>query len=644
MCGIIGVLNRLSGQKISLAPALQMLHHRGPDDQGIWSDPYIQLGHARLSILDLSSLGHQPMSYRNNQFWLSYNGEIYNYVELRQELLGLGYRFDSQTDTEVLAASYAQWGSACLQRLRGMFAFSIWDTQEQRLFLARDRVGEKPLFYWSDHDTLYFASELKALLAVLPCRPELNVTAIEQYLYYQYVPEPLTPLAGIVKLPPAHYMLVQRDTWKIMPQRYWSLEEVEPVEGDPGSLIREELYKVIELTLRSDVPVGVSLSGGIDSGGIASLAVQKYQETLQAFSLGYEGVPPYDEREQARNLAHTLQIPFWDIEINPTHVVEDFGELVHALDEPIADIAAYGYYRVMKKAAERGIKVMLNGFGGDELFWGYQWVIQSVQLTRQKFRVLHNHKLPPWLWKGIAYIINNTPYQWLASLNALPACVRFLLQKGAGFRSLELEHPHQAIFYELTPGFQEAGRYAHIFTTEARSRISERAPQRLFDMFCKSEGAIPVQICQFLFDTWLTSNCIALGDRLSMAASIEARLPLVDYKLIELVIGLRKFQPDYELGYKSWLKSALHGSIPDSVLSRPKQGFQPPVQLWMEAIVNQYIHILLSGHLYQKHIFSGNVLQTMVQEFQQTRRHTFMLYKLLLLETWYCQVVMRETI
>ncbi|PIE31915.1 asparagine synthase (glutamine-hydrolyzing) [candidate division KSB3 bacterium] len=644
MCGILGAIskNRIQGDPVE--NALHLLRHRGPDDRGLYTSPHAHLGHTRLSILDLSRSGHQPMSYANERFWITFNGEIYNYIELRVQLTQLGYRFKSHTDTEVLLAAYAEWGKACLAKLRGMFAFGIWDTRKQHLFLARDRLGEKPLLYWQNRQTFYFASEFKALLALLPGTPELDPTALEQYLYYQYVPEPSTPLSGIAKLPPAHYMIVQKNSWQNTPERYWSLEGTNSVEGNPEALIRQELDNVIELTLRSDVPVGISLSGGLDSGGIASLAVQKYHDTLKAFSLGYQGIPAYDERHQARQLAHALQIPFWDIEVESRHVVQHFPELVYALDEPIADIAAYGYYRVMQKAAEHGMKVMLNGFGGDELFWGYPWVVQAVQSTIQKYRVLHKKPFPQWLWKAITSLIKSTTYRQAASLKLLPTWIRLFLEKGKGIRSLHLEHPRQAIFYDLVPGFQEARCYTGLFSSDARAMIAERAPQRVFDIDLSDENEIPRQICQLLFDTWLTSNCINLLDRLSMVNSIEARLPLVDYKLIELVTGLRKVHPDHDLEYKAWLKSALAGKVPDTLLSRQKQGFQPPTQLWMEAILSQYIHVLLSGYLRQQHLFSEDYLHKMVKEFRESQRHTFILYKLVLLEIWYGQIVMGEMV
>jgi asparagine synthase (glutamine-hydrolysing) len=371
MCGIAGFLSRTPLKEANLNFALKALFHRGPDNQGIWEDNYIQLGHTRLSILDLSPLGNQPMSYQDGRFMITFNGEIYNYIEIREELSEKGYSFISQTDTEVLIAAYAHWGTQCLDKLRGMFAFAIWDKITNKLFLARDRTGEKPLYYWFDDNKFYFTSELKALLTLLPKVPALDPIAIDLYLHYQYVPEPRTPLIGVYKLPAAHYLLINCEDWEIEPKRYWSLAQIQPIEGDPIKLIRQELDQVIDLTLRSDVPIGIALSGGLDSGGIAALAAPKYKNTLQALSIGYEGTPACDERAQAAELAQWLGLEFRDVELRTSELVDFFPDLVRAIDDPIADIAAYGHFAVTRLAADLGIKVLLNGLGGDELFWGY---------------------------------------------------------------------------------------------------------------------------------------------------------------------------------------------------------------------------------------------------------------------------------
>ena len=642
MCGIVGALLGNPEQDVNLKSALQQLRHRGPDDQGIWSERHIHLGHTRLSILDLSPLGHQPMSYQDGRFWITFNGEIYNYLELRQELLSLGHRFVSQTDTEVLLAAYSEWGTSCLNKLRGMFAFGIWDRETRTLFLARDRVGEKPLYYWADSSTLYFASELKALISLLPQIPKLDPIAVDLYLHYLFVPEPRTPLVGVSKLQAGHYLLIDCETFEIKPTRYWSLEQIEAIEGEPVELIRQELNRSIELTLRSDVPVGVALSGGIDSSAIAALAAHQSQDTLQAFSIGYPGRPAYDERDQAQELAGSLGLPLFDIELRTEDLVDFFPGLVAATDDPIADIAAYGHYSVTKLAAEHGVKVMLTGIGGDELFWSY--FTEQAQLTQQKQQFLQHSTVPEWAWASVAQMASHPLYQRVALSRKVPKSIRSLLSQGLEMSQLTLQYPQQAIFYDRYLEFQEAQRYGNkLYTQQVAAAIPERNPYHLFEFNLRNCPDIPIQICQLVFDTWLVSECLSLGDRVSMASSVETRLPLLDYKLVELVIGLRKRQPDHNLGHKFWFKSALKGILSDDVLNRPKRGFQPPTQEWMEAIVCKYMSWLDTGYLVQLNIIAADYLRKMIDNFEQERQHTWMLYTLLNLETWYRKVVVQES-
>ena len=653
MCGIVGVLSRQStdnqsSQNTNFKKALELLRSRGPDDLGLWQDNYIQLGHTRLSILDLSPLGHQPMSYQNQRFWIAFNGEIYNYLELREELLNLGHKFTSKTDTEVLLASYCQWGESCLEKLRGMFAFGIWDKQRQTLFLGRDRCGEKPLYYWYDANSFYFASELKALIALLPQLPQLDPVAIDLFLHYQYVPEPLTPLTDIFKLPAAHCLSLECQNWQPQLRQYWNLAQVPPVTGDPIELIRQELDRSIELTLRSDVPVGIALSGGIDSGAIAVLAAAKYRDTLQAFSVGYPGRPAYDEREQAEQLAKSLGLPFFDVELSTKELVNFFPYLVAACDDPIADIAAYGHYAVMKQASDRGIKVMLSGLGGDELFWGYPWVAKAAQLTQHKQQFLQSSPLPQWTWKIIwdrlEQITQRRLYHRLTYSQKVPGLFSSILQKLLDISLLTPQYPNQAICQNLKFDFIKDINYlSQLYTSDLARQIPPRNPYRIFELLPSASSDIPVQICQLLFGTWLVSNCLALGDRVSMASSVETRIPFLDYKLVELVIGLRKAQPDLNFGQKYWLKSALKEILPDEVLNRKKQGFQPPVQEWMRAIIHEYRDWLKSGYLVELKIISGEVLAKMLKNVELASQNLFVLYKLILLEIWYRKVVLQET-
>lgn len=647
MCGIIGILHRNSLEKNTqdIKAALKLLDHRGPDDQGVWGDvSCIQLGHTRLSILDLSHLGHQPMSYQNQRYWITFNGEIYNYVELRHELINLGYHFISKTDTEVILAAYVQWGTSFLQKLRGMFAFAIWDNNTGTLFLARDRTGEKPLYYYYDQETFYFSSELKPICSLLSHKLGFNPIAIDLYLHYQYVPEPLTPLANVHKLPRAHYLLIDRKNWEFSLEEYWNLTKVEPLMGDPIGLIKHELEQVTNLVLRSDVPIGIALSGGIDSGAIAALAASIHKDKLQAFCVGYPNRPPYDERQEAEKLATTLGLPFCDIELNTEDVADFFPDLVSASGDPIADIAAYGQYSVMKLAADKGIKVMLNGLGGDELFWGYQWVADAARLSQSKKMLSLDSQwslpriiIETLIKSPIHNIIISPIYERLYSSHRVNKNITSFL-KEAKYTLLKYNPNQQVIFDELLPAFNSFLNYRKsIYTDNFKLSICENNSYEAFQSSLQNLSDVPVQICQMLFDNWLVSNCLALSDRLSMASSVEVRSPFLDHKLIELVMGLRKTQPDHELGQKYWLKSALEGILPDEVLTRPKRGFQPPVQEWMSAIINKYIKLVKDGYLIDFKIVNPNYLNSLIKEFSNSRKHSFLLYKMIVLEIWYRQ-------
>ncbi len=642
MCGIVGFFSRQAGGRPDFAEALRLIHHRGPDDRGIWRDEYVQLGSTRLAILDLSILGHQPMSYRDGRYCIIFNGEIYNYLELKEELEGLGQRFISRADTEVILAGFAQWGQDFLQKLRGMFAFAIWDIKTQTLFLARDRVGEKPLYYWYDDKSFCFASELKALLSILPQKPALDPEAVDLYLHYQYVPEPMTPLSGIRKLPAANYLSISLQDWVVTPRQYWDLENICAVSGDPVKLIRAEIDRVIKLTLRSDVPVGIALSGGIDSGALASLAAQNYKDTLRAFTVGYQQIGSYDERNQAKNLAKILKIPWYEAELKTNDLVAFFPDMVAIVDEPIADIAAYGLYAVNRLAADHGVKVLLNGLGGDELFWGYPWVVQSALLTERKQKILRSPSLRAKKTSFFKKISNSSRYLRILSHPQVPKVIKDFLLYISGNDLLSLDHPMQAVFYvNSNHDFSDAlSNVNGLYTKKFSSLIPIRNPYRPFEFDLSGVSDIPVKICKLLFDTWLISNCLSLQDRVSMACSVEARVPLLDYKLVELVIGLMKGSNGHRLEYKSWLKSALKGVLPKEVIRRRKRGFQPPVAEWSAAVIDKYKQKLLSGYL----IEAGIIDQKAVNKFLKSRKgREHILYKLLFLEIWYRRVVLGRT-
>jgi asparagine synthase (glutamine-hydrolysing) len=358
MCGILGFIFRKPSKRAPIdSSLLAAIAHRGPDGSGVYINEHVQFGHTRLSIIDLSDAGRQPMSIEKDKYIVTFNGEIYNHLELRSELEELGERFLTDSDTEVLLAAYKVWGTECVKRFRGMFAFAIWDDANKSVFLARDRCGEKPLLYYRDGECLAFASELKAIVPMIGKKPVLEPTVVDMYLHYQFVPEPFTLLAGVYKLPAAHTLTISLTNWHAEPHSYWNVESTTydgSLPDDTPSIlasIRDGLEDAVKSTLRADVPVAIGLSGGIDSGAIAALAHKHYKEPMHAFSVGYPGRPPYDERQQAKKLADSIGMIFHEVELPVESFVDFFPDLVSIMDEPIADPAAFAHYAVPKAAA-----------------------------------------------------------------------------------------------------------------------------------------------------------------------------------------------------------------------------------------------------------------------------------------------------
>jgi asparagine synthase (glutamine-hydrolysing) len=641
MCGILGRFYRQPADRSSFTKqALATLAHRGPDGAGVYTDRHIQLGHTRLAIIDLTEGGHQPMTYESGRYVITYNGEIYNYLELRTQLEAKGERFVSRSDTEVLLAAYKVWGQECVSHFRGMFAFALWDTREKSLFLVRDRCGEKPLFYYQDDHCLIFASELKGLLPLLPSRPAIDPAVVDLYLHYQYVPEPFTLLQGVQKIPAGHTLMVSPNNWVPEPVRYWNVEEPTKMTGlptdTPGILrcIRESLEEAVKLTLRSDVPIGVALSGGIDSGAIAALA-QKYSPTpIHAFSVGYPGHPPYDERQQAQDLAKQLGLTFHEVELPVENFVDFFPQLVRIMDEPIADSAAFGHYAVPKAAADMGIKVLLTGLGGDELFWGYPWVTQTVT-TNQILASSSFLKaiLPLTASPGMQRVLRKaTRHSRVPSWGQHWASLLY----GVGTIPKPIDQLH---FYEAWPHFNETFQIKQTVYGPAMRTVGELNPFRPTDIGPRKAEQLPAAVIRLLFHTWLVSNCLSLGDRVSMSVGVETRLPLLDVGLIELVMALRRHQPDHTFGQKSWLRAALKGLLPDEVLTRRKAGFQPPVGKWLSGVVMRYGNGLYDGSLTRAGILDRTKINLILEMPRQRLSDLYFAYKLVLLEEWHRGVV-----
>ena len=483
----------------------------------------------------------------------------YNHVELREQLIRRGHSFATRSDAEVIVHLYEEHGAACVEQLRGMFAIALWDARRRRLLLARDRMGEKPLYLLETSDALYFASEMKSLLGCGEASRELDPVAIDQFLHYSFVPEPRTAIRGIRKLPAATWLTLDLDDWKSEERRYWNMEDAPPIASDPVTTIRERLDEIAEIVVRSDVPVGIALSGGLDSTTIAALVAKK--GIARCISVGYPGRPENDESGMAEETARALGLPFTRVELQASEVASTFEDLVARQDDPVADIAAAGYAAVAWAAHETGTKVLLQGQGGDELFWGYPWVVEAAKKTRRKNRL---------------------------------------------------------VFYQLTPQYRAAER---LWGDDAASAFT-----RPFDR--EHAG---IAITSLICETYLRCNGLAQADRLSMSYSVEARNPLLDHRLVETVIGLRKHSSDVGLPPKTWLREAARDLVPAAVLARPKRGFRPPAVEWRAEVFARHGEKLVDGRL----AASGLIDRKLLRKFASPRRRQMLLaFPLLVLELW----------
>ena len=603
MCGISGIISRQDispGDTLRVAAMSRALIHRGPDGSGEYHAPGIALAARRLSIIDIDG-GDQPLYNHDRSLVLVANGEIYNHLELRRRLEPLGHRFLTRSDCEVILHAYAEFGPACVNHLRGMFAFALWDERRRRLLLARDSMGEKPLYLFERDGRILFASEMKALLRSGLVPFNLDPSAIDHYFHYQYIPEPRTALKGVRKLAAAHMLIVDLEPWQTQEKCYWRMEDSPPLVGDAAAVIHQEFDTVGQLVTSADVPVGVALSGGLDSSAVAAFAARHYPGELHAFSIGYEGRPAEcDERADARALADHLGLHFHEAEVRTEEVVDFFSELQFLKDDPIADYAGHSYYAVMKLAREQGVPVVLQGQGGDELFWGYPQLRQAVRQTIAKQRLSEGAlgAIPKYLaLDETATLTAGGLSAWTRNFGGIRSGLRTMRNHAAA-------PPNQMVFYDLSPDFSAAAiETQSLYGREFAQELGDSDAAGLFTVN-RPWSRVDVTLTRLVSDTYLRGNGVTQGDRLAMACSVEMRLPFLDRELVQTIIGLRKSHSDVHLPAKEWLRRAVAGVLPDWVLSRPKRGFAPPVEEWHTAIFSAYGSTLRDGYLAQSGVIT----------------------------------------
>ncbi len=619
MCGIAGTLltdARAHVDEADIRAMTATLAHRGPDDQGTWVSGPIGLGSRRLAVIDLSSRAHQPMSNEDGTVWVVFNGEIYNYRSLRAALQSDGHRFRSRSDTETIVHLYERDGIDCVKRLRGMFAFALWDGRRRVLFLARDRLGEKPLFYQHDETALRFASEPKAILQDKRVTVEPDLEAIHHYLVFGYVPTPWSAFKTLKKLPAGHYLVADRRGLRVEP--YWALH-YQPKRIQPEATLVDELdatlQEAVGLRLESDVPLGILLSGGLDSSAVVATTRQLTSARIRTFSIGFEE-PEYNELSYARRVAESFETEHEEMVVRP-----DAAQLVQRLvwhyNEPFADSSALPAF-CLSEMASRSVTVALTGDGGDETFLGYDRYV-AVALAERA------HRLPAWVRRWIATAATVLPDG--SAKSHLTRARRFTAAFGSEPVARYLQwisvfpETHTAELY--TPEFAEAVRHAH-------------AERQFTDRFTASDATGLEAFVQADTTMYLPDDLLVKMDIASMAHSLEVRSPLLDHRLVEFAASLPVTLKLRGFTQKYLLKRLMRDRLPRRTMRRRKMGFGVPIDHWFRGdLRDMAFDLLLDSRASTRGYFRPAVVERYLQDHVAGRaQHHMRLWSLLMLELW----------
>ncbi|MEM7765621.1 MAG: XrtA/PEP-CTERM system amidotransferase [Pseudomonadota bacterium] len=624
MCGITGIVDLKATRPIDEALLQRMnasLTHRGPDGDGFHFSPGVGLGHRRLSIIDLEG-GKQPLYNEDRSVVVTYNGEIYNFQELADELTAKGYRFQTRCDTEVIVHAWQEWGERCLDRFNGMFAFAIWDANQDVLFIARDRIGIKPLYYgFDDQGHIIFGSELKVLTAVNGLARDLDPQAIEDYFTFGYVPDPRSIYASIKKLAPGHYLKLKRGAPLAEPAQYWDV----PLDGETISFdseaamhaaVRERLAAAVQRRLVADVPLGAFLSGGIDSSAVVAMMRDIGTPDLLTCAMGFSE-PKFDESRYARMVAEAKQT-------NHKHKVVEAGDydlldtLVSIYDEPYADSSAIPTYRVCELARQH-VTVALSGDGGDENFIGYRRY--KLFAMEEKLRAM----LPASLRRAIFGPLG----RFYPKLDWAPRVFRGKTTFQALARSTADAYLHGVSI------FPEEGRDM-LFSDRLKSDLQGYQSRQVFaDAISDKQFNDPMKLVQYLdFKTYLPGDILTKVDRASMAHSLEVRVPFLDHEFVAWVASLPSSVKLRKGSGKDVLKKALEPVLPREVLYREKMGFAVPISVWFRDSLKQRMeNAVTSQRMLDSGYFSPDALRRIVADHHSGRRdYSAVLWALLMFD------------
>lgn len=619
MCGIAGAYEYRTGAPVApgvLAAMLATLWHRGPDDEGAVLDHNLAIGSRRLSIIDVAG-GHQPLWSENGQVAVVCNGEIYNHLELRERLERAGHVFRTRSDCEVIVHLYEERGAACVDELRGMFALAVWDAAQRTLLLARDRLGIKPLYYIDDGERLLFASEIKALLRYPGVAARLDLEALSCFLALKYVPAPRTMFAGIAALPPGYLLVGGPDG--VSTRQYWDLSfqpaRPELSEASAAEQLEALLRDAVRSHLMSDVPFGAFLSGGVDSSTVVALMSQTLSQPVKTFSVGFEGDgAALSELPYARLVAQRYQTDHHEVMVGPRDLLDNAETILWHLDQPIADEAALGNLLVARLAA-RHVKMVLTGEGGDELFAGYARYAgeQLAPLTRRIPAPLRTLAL--------------RSAQHLPGLRR-PKIALFALAQADEVRRL-------ASWFPL---FQRPARQA-LLARQLQRELDVDAAERVFAEQLQRTDARDVLSRMLYVDTklWLPDDLLARGDKMSMAASLEARVPLLDHPLVEFAASLPPHFKVRRLTRKYLLKKVSRAWLPAEVIARKKQGFPMPLSIWFRREARAFVHDLLAPDVLRRRgLFEPAFVEHLLREHESGfADHGSLIWSLLSIELWH---------
>lgn len=621
MCGICGKLS--FDQEARVSPALikemaDTIAHRGPDDDGYYFSGPLGLGFRRLSIIDLSK-GHQPLSNEDGTVWVVFNGEIYNYQDLRQELLGKGHVFKTQSDTEVLVHLYEELGEGCVEKLRGMFAFAIWDDRQKALLLARDRVGIKPLYYRLTKDSLTFGSEIKAILADPEVKPEVFPAMIDRFLTFNYLPGEETLFQGINKVPPGSYMVVTRNKCEI--KQYWDLQFC----PSPLSLRQAEtelldlLDEVVRMHMISDVPVGFLLSGGVDSTALLSFAVGKTERQVSSYTLGFTSPGITDERPYASLAAQTYGAKHHEMTISAKDFHDFLPKYVWHMEEPVCEPPAVALYYV-SRLARNDVKVLISGEGGDEAFAGYP-----------------NYRTMLWM-ERLKSVLG--PFNGVSSKS-----VSFLNEKLLHSNRLAnylplLGVPLDSYYYSRTSTpFSFFNRHkGDLYTMDFASCVDGEFSLAALKKHIRNgpQGSWLNKMLYVDTKTWLVDDLLLKADKMAMANSIELRVPLLDHKLLEFAASLPENFKVRGCTTKYIAKRTLNKRVPRGILERKKTGFPVPYASWLRGELSEWLHdILLDRKTTSRGYFNKRSIESLLAENLQFGRYSKEVFSLAVLELWH---------